>query len=292
MPLPAPRQPPFDRIRRNGPTPVTDSTVKSEQILLAQMTWPEAEAAISRSPLAIVPTGACEQHGAHMSLDTDTVRAEGFSRRLAEELAPRAVVTPCLTPGVSAHHMAFAGTLSVSPVTFQQMLYEIVESLYTHGWRYVFIVNGHGGNMSACGVAASRLQADFPDLTVAWTGITSLVSDVAAEHTVGPKAAHSSEIETSQTLYFDPSRVRSDVLEAARQSGTTPTRYPGVSGVAGIKAPRPFHKVSPDGATGTPSAATAELGQKLIETAVARATGFLESFLGDAETAVAPSPTR
>lgn len=272
---------------------MNDSTVKPEQILLAQMTWPEAKSAVERAPLAIVPTGACEQHGAHMSLDTDTVRAEGFSRRLAEELAPRAIVTPCLTPGVSSHHMAFAGTLAVSPVTFQQMLYEVVESLYSHGWRYVFIVNGHGGNMSACGVAAGRLQADFPDLAVAWTGITSLVSDVAAEYTVGSKAAHSSEIETSQTLYFEPSRVRADVLESARQSGKPPTRYPGVSGVAGIKAPRPFHKVSPDGATGTPSAASAELGEKLIETAVVRATEFLENFLaGATEEVPDPQTTR
>ncbi|GAB2525525.1 creatininase family protein [Paramicrobacterium agarici] len=266
---------------------MTDTIDTPEQFLLAQMTWPEAKAAVTRSPLAIVPTGACEQHGAHMSLDTDTVRAEGFSRRLAEELAPLAVVTPCLTPGVSSHHMAFAGTLAVSPLTFQQMLYEVVESLYAHGWRSVFIVNGHGGNMSACGVAASRLQADFPDLKIAWTGITSLVSDVALEHTVGPKAAHSSEIETSQTLYFAPSRVRSAVLDEARESGTTPERYPGVAGVSGIKAPRPFHKVSPDGATGTPSAATAELGEKLIETAVTRATAFLESFIADSAAAPA-----
>lgn len=262
-------------------TDTTDTTDAPEQILLAGMTWPEAAAAVTRSPLVIVPTGAYEQHGAHMALDTDTVRADGFSRRLAEELAPRAVVTPCVTPGVSSHHMAFAGTLSVSPLTFQQMLYEVVESLYAHGWRSVFIVNGHGGNVSACGVAVSRLQADFPDLRIASTGITSLVNDLAAEHTVGPKAAHSSEIETSQTLYLAPSSVRDDILEQARVSGEPPVRYPGVGGAFGIKAPRPFHKVSPDGTTGTPSAATAELGELLIETAVTRAKAFLERFLDD-----------
>lgn len=251
--------------------------IDPQEYLLGRMTWPEAKAALERAPLAIVPTGAIEQHGTHMALDTDVVRADGFSARLAEELAPRAVVTPCLAPGASSHHMEFPGTLSVSPVTFQQMLYEVVESLYRHGWRYVFIVNGHGGNVSASGVAISRLQADFPDLKIASTGITSLVNDLAAEHTVGPKAAHSSEIETSQRMYLDRSGVREDVLRAARDE--TPERHPGVRAGYGIKAPRPFHRVSPDGATGTPSASSVELGEQLIETAVTRATDFLRRFL-------------
>lgn len=254
---------------------------------LAEMTWPEVELARQEARLAIVPTGACEQHGPHMTLETDTKRAVKFSDLLAERLGQQAVVAPCLNVGVSAHHMAFPGTLTLSPVTFQQVLYEVVESLYKHGWRTFFILNGHGGNSSAIGVAVSRLQADFPDLRIAWSGITALVPDLIKPHVVGPKAAHSSEIETSQALYLAPELVRHEAMTA-----DPGTRYGGAPNVVGVHAPRPFDQVSSDGATGTPSAATREIGEELVNAALDRLTDFLKQFMDLESTPATPGAVK
>lgn len=245
---------------------------------LARMTWPEVAAAQQQAPLAIVPTGACEQHGHHMVLETDAARGAEVATLLAERLAPRAVVTPCLSIGVSAHHMAFPGTLALSPVTFQQVLYEVVESLYRHGWRHVFVLNGHGGNNSATGVAVSRLQADLPDLRIAWSGITSVVPDLGRELASGPGAAHGSEIETSQAMYLDPGLVRPEQL----QQQEPPQRFDRLRAPVGVHAPTPFHRVSADGTTGRPSAATPEIGEKLVTAVVDRLGRFLEQFIEDA----------
>lgn len=255
---------------------MTEPTSSPHPARLAELTWPEVAEARSRSPLAIVPTGSCEQHGPHMALATDTVRGEQVAWRVAEKLAPRAVVTPCLNIGVSSHHMAFPGTLTLSPETFGQALYEVVASLYEHGWRVVYVLNGHGGNTPATGVAVSRLQRDLPDLTIAYGGITSVVGDLRSELARSPAASHASEIETSQTLYLAPHLVREDLLRADRQPGR---RYARVVAPPGAVASLPFHLISDDGATGDPSAASREAGQRLVDTAVERTAAFLDDLL-------------
>lgn len=242
---------------------------------LGRMTWPEVAEARGAAPLAIVPTGACEQHGHHMALETDTVRGVGVAELLAERLAPRAVVTPGLNIGVSGHHMGFPGTLALSPQTFQQIVFEVVQSLYIHGWRHVFILNGHGGNNSATGVAVSRLQTEYPDLQIAWSGITSVVPDLGRDLAHGPGAAHASEIETSQSMYLDPDLVRSAALEVDEP----PQRYERLRAPAGVHAPTPFDRISADGSTGRPSAASPEIGEKLIAGVVDRLAPFLDEFI-------------
>lgn len=243
---------------------------------LAQMTWPEVADAHEHAPLVIVPTGACEQHGRHMALATDTVRGSAVADLIAERLSPRAVVTPCLPIGVSGHHMAFPGTLSLQAVTFQQILIDVVQSLYAHGWRKVFVLNGHGGNNSATGVAASQLQGLLPDLQVAWSGITPVAKDLAQELASGPGAAHSSEIETSQALYVDPSLVRAELLDG---EAATPTMHPRPRVPSGAHLALPFDQISDIGSTGRPAAATREIGEKLITAVVDRLSTFLTEFI-------------
>lgn len=270
-------------------TSTTPSAAASRaDVLLAEMTWPEVEAARQRAPLALLPVGACEQHGPHMALETDTARAEEFCVLLARRLAPRAVVAPCVPVGVSEHHMAFPGTLTLSAVTLQQVLYELGESLYRHGWRRLFILNGHGGNEPAVGVAAGRLQAAFPDLRVAYSGITPVVPDVARELAVSKVNGHACEIETSQTLYLRPHLVHPDRYEPGALLPTADLPYAGQNGPGRVRFPQPFHLATANGALGDPRASSVEVGRQLVETALDRLSEFLEPFLASSE----PLPAR
>ena len=57
---------------------------------LARMTWRDAKATRSRDArVALVPVGSTEQHGPHMTLDTDSAIAEAFARRLGDALGRR-----------------------------------------------------------------------------------------------------------------------------------------------------------------------------------------------------------
>ena len=244
--------------------------------LLAEMTWPEVAAARERAPLALVPVGSCEQHGPHLALQTDAVRAWEFTKRLAERLDPRAVVAPLIPVGVSEHHMAFPGTLTLDPITFQQVVYELVRSLYRHGWRRVFVVNGHGGNDAALGVLMTRLMADFPDLGAAWSGITAMAPDVVRTVKRTERTGHSCEVEASQAMYLAPHLVRADRLTAGQ---IRPEALNGNADGGKIHLAQRYERITANGALGDARYATSEAGREIVETALDRVQAFLERFL-------------
>jgi len=190
---------------------------------LAELTTDEAAEAVLRSPLVIIPVGAQEQHGGGMAMSTDTVRAVGVAELVAERLAGRAVVAPVIPYGVSPHHMAFAGTVTLSPATFMHVIRDVVASLREHGWRQFLVIAGHGGNNAALSVLAQEYVRE--DLTFAWTPITSVVSDLIVD--VSEVHGHAGEAETAQLLYLAPELVQADRLEpgATRLDElTTPAR--------------------------------------------------------------------
>lgn len=247
---------------------------------LADLTWPEVAELRPHAPVVIVPLGSCEQHGPGMALRTDTTRAEVVADLVARRLSPRVVVTPAIPVGVSPHHMAFPGTLTVSPVTLQQVVYELVVSLHRHGWRKVFVLTGHGGNNATVDVAASRLRTDLGDLHIAWSGVTPVVADLAADLAESDVRGHSCEIETAQAMFADPDLVLTDRLARGSASvddldaaGRLSRRH------RGIHFPQAYDALSATGNLGDARRADAEAGARLITTAAERIAAFLEGFL-------------
>src|ERR1044072_2523615 len=137
---------------------------------LADLTWPD----IAELPkeVAIIPLGACEQHGHGMALRVDTTRAEVLADLVAERLSPKVVVTPAIPVGGSEHHMGFPGTLTLSPATLMQVMQDLARSLDPHGWRKIFILTGHGGTNPTVAPTLATLRADYQDTWFAWSGIT------------------------------------------------------------------------------------------------------------------------
>src|SRR5947207_156641 len=127
---------------------------------LAHMTWEEARGAAEEGRLVIVPVGSTEAHGPHLPLDVDTHQADHVANLLAERVG--AVVAPALPYGYAVTWMGFAGTITLSAETFQQVLVEVVESLVAHGFRRVMILNAHRPNGTSVDVAARRVVDRLP----------------------------------------------------------------------------------------------------------------------------------
>src|SRR5919106_89489 len=127
---------------------------------LARLTWPEAEAALEGAQVAVLPVGSCEQHGPHMTLDTDIAIADAFARRLTDDLGELALLCPPLGYGLSEHHLGFPGKLTLRPATFAGFLSDVVESLVHWDLRRVLVVNGHGGNVAAIRLAARTARRE------------------------------------------------------------------------------------------------------------------------------------
>ncbi len=247
---------------------------------LADLTTEEAGRAVADSPLVLLPAGALEQHGPGLPLGTDLVRAERVAERVAARLDGRAVIGPSLPVGVSPHHLAFAGTLSLSVDTFRAVVHEYVGGLYRHGWRKVLVITGHGGNNAALTTVAQDLLADRPDLEFAWTPLTALAAEAVAAMDVSEVSGHSGEAETAQMLHLAPDLVRTDRLR------------PGTTALAGLDhlsrlARRRGHpalqvrydRLSPDGVLGDPTRATGADGAAIVTAVVNRITDFAREWL-------------
>lgn len=209
-------------------------------------------------------------------MSTDTVRAVGVAELVAERLAGRAVVAPPLTYGVSPHHMAFAGTMTLSPATFAAVVRELVDSLYQHGWRQFLVVTGHGGNNAALSVLAQEYV--HSDLTFAWTPLTEIVSDLITD--VSEVHGHAGEAETSQMLYLAPELVHSEQLEPGALTFdelSTPARLSRTK--QGPRMSVGFDVYHKRGVLGDPRRATAEQGRLLVETAADRIAAFADELL-------------
>src|SRR5262247_700423 len=125
------------------------------QVRLAHL---DREAAAERAPqaVAVVPVGACEQHGPHLPLGTDLLVVEHIALAAAGILAgdPDVLVAPAIPYGYSAYHLPLGPTVSLRMSTLQAVLTDVCESLVQSGFRRIFLLNGHGGNAELVTVIA------------------------------------------------------------------------------------------------------------------------------------------
>lgn len=241
-------------------------------LILSEMTWPELSEALSGLEFALIPTGSTEQHGPGGTFAVDTARAEGLSRLVAARLYPQAVSVPPIPYGVSHHHMKFPGTVTVEASIFSALCEQVMGSLYAHGLRKFVLINGHGGNVPALGVAANRFRFSYPDSRVVSIAITKLVVDVRDEGADSLLMGHACEGEMSQCMYLAPWTVRVDALAPGEiRPGVMPA-------TPAITEARPFDELTINGALGDATRSSEEFGRAMIEAAVERLAEYLKEW--------------
>jgi creatinine amidohydrolase len=183
---------------------------------LAHMTWPDADAAVAGGAATVIlPLGATEQHGPHLPLGTDTVRAAALAERLAAGL-PDALVAPALPVGCSDEHQGFPGLIGLDHETLAAVIVDCARRLAGWGVRRLVLLSAHGGNRSALDLAAGRMAAELPGLRVVVLGGSAVLSEallaVAAADGIPADAVglHAGEGETSEMLALRPDLVRRD----------------------------------------------------------------------------------
>jgi creatinine amidohydrolase len=237
-------------------------------------TSPEIGAAADR--LAIVPVGATEQHGPHLPLGTDTLLASAVAEAIVAG-TPGVMLGPALALGSSEHHMAVPGTVSLPAPVFVATISAVCRSLNTAGLRVV-LLNGHGGNRAPLAVALTELAAER--IRVHAFTYWELLADVATAEFGDPAACgHACALETSLMLHLHPELVRQPLIPR----GASPAAWPDPQMFSNdvVQVVRPFDELSPNGVIGRPSLATAEIGQRLFEEAVARGVREIERIVGE-----------
>ncbi len=210
--------------------------------------------------VALVPTGAVEQHGPALPLGTDLFAA----RAVAEAVERDVVVAPPVPVGVSDHHRQFHGSLWVRPETFERYVEDVVRSLADHGPRKLVLVNGHGGNDDALERVARRLRRDEAAFAVPWNWWSNL-EPLAADLFAGAGIEHAGAVETSMVYAVAEDLVREASLNDAEADASDAWGQ----SVAGAALPVDAADFSANGAVGRPTDASREAGRRLFERAVA-----------------------
>ncbi|MCC5984554.1 MAG: creatininase family protein [Rhodobacteraceae bacterium] len=121
---------------------------------LDRMTWEEVESYLTRRDDAVLPVGSMEQHGPIGLIGTDALCAAAVAEGAAEKAG--AVVLPPLAYTPAPFNMGFAGTVSVSPAVFAALAGEIMAALAVHGFRRLYMLNGHGANLEPLRALATK----------------------------------------------------------------------------------------------------------------------------------------
>jgi len=127
---------------------------------LPHMSWPEVEELLKRTDVAVIPIGSLEQHGPHLPIGTDSITAVEICKNVAQKA--EVLVVPVVLGGLSEHHMGFPGTITLTPATFEAVVYETALSLIRHGIRKIAVYNGHGGNAASMANIIQRINRETP----------------------------------------------------------------------------------------------------------------------------------
>lgn len=134
---------------------------------LENMTWVEVRDRLAQGATTIIiPTGGTEQNGAHMVLGKHNFIVRESASRIARELG-NALVAPVIgyvpEGPVSAPqgHMAFPGTISLTPATFEAVLSDAATSFKTHGFKTIVLLGDSGGNQPSQKKVATNLSAQW-----------------------------------------------------------------------------------------------------------------------------------
>ena len=240
-----------------------------EQMLLANMTQPQAREALERGT-AVIVTGSVEQHGAHLPLGTDAFAALTIALRVGHRLA--APVLPLSPVGVAPYHMPWAGSLTISPETLGSLMLDISQGVSAAGVERLILVNWHEGNTPAIRIAVDRVQARLPLRVIVVEAhiITNGLFPDEMEFT------HAGAMETAAVLAYDPSLVRIDEhidgdLVDSGSEGHALFRRRDVFPVM-----RDFREVAATGWYGTPDTVTEERSREIIDAVADHIVGAVE----------------
>jgi len=244
----------------------------------AYLSYVDIQEYLKTKDTILIPIASTEQHGPHLPLYTDTITAVEISERISEQIG--VLHTPPIWTGYSPQHMYGVGqgrgTVTVRASTLLALMNDIARSLIHHGFNRVIFINGHGSNIKVVDPVLRKLRYETGALISfvkpymeRYEGILEGLMENPPEETPG---WHSSELETSQDMAWNPDLVRMEravdtrahipeFLPSAfsKNDGMPDTEF---EGYQYFSFPMDHHEFVDNGIIGNPMRATAEKGEE------------------------------
>lgn len=147
--------------------------------------------------IAILPVGSLEQHGPYIPIGSDAIAADAVAKELEKKLSTKVVVYPTLYYGCSKEHRGFPGTTYFEYDTYYKLMIEVLESIFSAGFKKVLLVAGHGGNHLILQIIQANWNYDHPDQKVFYHFVYSQDVIDFAKKEFGEMEDHAGSVETS-----------------------------------------------------------------------------------------------
>ncbi len=250
----------------------------------ATMTSQDLAERLERTDVALVPTGAIEQHAGHLPLAQDNFQIEEIVRRAVlklEDDGKYAIFGPTIPFG-PVSNLHFPGSINIKPTTLVLLTKEICLNLHRDGINNIALIMGHDMSLGSLMVAARELAEETDDalkvIVLNWlpyivTILPKLLEDIFQgtdeKELATARDGHGGMGETARLLWQNPELVVHEKIEdyvVPVVAPTMPFATPLVSG-GGVYAPRKTTNTDPDykGILGFPSIATPEIGDYLYD---------------------------
>src|SRR5690554_456884 len=215
----------------------------------------------------ILPVGAIEQHGPHMSLNPDVL----IPSHIGEQVASRGdnmLVAPAISYGYKSQVKSgggnfFPGTTCVSGASLENYVFDVLQAYVNHGNREFILNNGHFENSMCLCEAADKLvnkcRAEGINVKIYLLSYWDFISEetikqVFPDGFTGWAVEHGGVLETSIMLKIHPELV--DMSPAVDVEPATFRPYD-------VFPPDPS-RVAPCGTLSSPLKAGAEKGRMIL----------------------------
>ncbi len=244
----------------------------------AYLSYVDIQEYLKTKDTILIPIASTEQHGPHLPLYTDTITAVEVSERVSEAIG--VLHTPPIWTGYSPQHMYGVGqgrgTVTVRASTLLNLMNDVARSMIHHGFNRIIFINGHGSNIKVVDPVLRKLRYETGALISfvkpymeRYEGILKGLMENPPEETPG---WHSSELETSQDMAWNPDLVRMEravdtrahipeFLPSAfsKNDGMPDTEF---EGYQYFSFPMDHHEFVENGIIGNPMRASAEKGEE------------------------------
>lgn len=259
--------------RSEGRQPAQQAAERDREFV--RVTGYRLEEHIRGSQLALLPLGSIEYHGPSGPPMTDSIIAAGLAERVAAR-AKASVFPVVMFSHCPAHTAQFRGSISVRPHVMTMYLSDILRGILANGFRRIFLLNGHDGNIGPARMAMSEVTAEVRDsqmMLVNWweTLPTPLVESLRLFSSSNGGHGHGGPLELSVAAVFAPASVE------AGKGPDLPAMTPLIEGV-------PFYLEKSQaegwpGYSGKLSEISREKGEKLVALAVEKLSTLIEEWI-------------
>lgn len=114
---------------------------------MVNIKWTDIQNFVDKQAVVLLPAGVIEEHGPQLCLGTDIYTAMlhcSYVKKKLKEKGIEAVIAPPFYWGVCQSTGSFIGSFRIRKETASALVYDILASLATFGFRNIFGVNAHG----------------------------------------------------------------------------------------------------------------------------------------------------